>query len=278
MTNARLTIGLIQPTSTTSVERNAALSEPMIREAAAKGAQLISLPEVVNLVDIRKGRSMQEARTEADDPCLALYRALAKELGVWIHVGSLALRLEDEDRMANRAFMIDDKGEIRARYDKIHMFDVDLDGGESYRESKLFRPGEKAVLVDSPWGKIGLAICYDLRFPHLHRTLAENGARIILNPAAFTRKTGQAHWHTLLTARAIETTCFVAAAAQCGDHEDGRETYGHSLVVAPWGEVIADGGETPGIVITELDLGEVDKVRGMVPSLSNGRPFTLEEK
>lgn len=278
MTNARLTIGLIQPTSTTSVERNAALSEPMIREAAAKGAQLISLPEVVNLVDIRKGRSVQEARTEADDPCLALYRALAKELGVWIHAGSLALRLEDDDRMANRAFMIDDQGEIRARYDKIHMFDVDLEGGESYRESKLFRPGEQAVLVDSPWGKIGLAICYDLRFPHLHRTLAENGARIILNPAAFTRKTGQAHWHTLLTARAIETTCFVAAAAQCGDHEDGRETYGHSLVVAPWGEVIADGGETPGVVIAELDLGEVDKVRAMVPSLSNGRPFTLVEK
>ena len=277
MSETRLTIGLVQVTSTTEVARNAALTEPMIREAAAKGAQLISLPEVVNLVDIRKGRSLQEAKLEGDDPCLALYRSLAKELGVWIHAGSLALRLEDEDRMVNRAFMIDSQGEIRARYDKIHMFDVDLAGGESYRESKLFRPGDKAVLVETPWGKIGMTICYDLRFPQLHRTLAENGARIILNPAAFTRKTGQAHWHTLLTARAIETTCFVAAAAQCGDHEDGRETFGHSLVVAPWGEIIADGGEAPGVVITELDLAEVDRVRGMVPSLSNGRPFSLEE-
>lgn len=277
MSKDSLRIGLVQVTSTTKTDENADLTEASIRKAAAKGAELISLPEVVNLVDMRKGRSSQEARTEDDDPCLARYRALAKELGVWIHAGSLVIKLEDDDRMANRAYVIDNQGDIRARYDKIHMFDVDLEGGESYRESKLFRPGDKAVLVDTPWGKIGLTICYDLRFPHLHRQLAEAGARILLNPAAFTRKTGKAHWHTLLTARAIETTCFVAAAAQCGDHEDGRETFGHSLVVAPWGDVVADGGEKPGVVVADLDLALVDQARGMVPSLCNGRPFTLTE-
>lgn len=277
MSDANLRIGLVQVTSTTRVEDNATLTEGPIREAAARGAQLVSLPEVVNLVDMRKGRSSQEARFEEEDPCLALYRKLARELGIWIHAGSLVVKLEDDDRMANRAFMIDDQGEIRARYDKIHMFDVDLEGGESYRESKLFRPGDKAVLVDTPWGKIGLTICYDVRFPHLHRQLAEAGARILLNPAAFTRKTGKAHWHTLLTARAIETTCFVAAAAQCGDHDDGRETFGHSLVVSPWGDQLADGGTEPGVVIADLDLTLIDKTRGMVPSLKNGRPFTLTE-
>ena len=271
----RLTLGLVQITSTTSVDRNAELIEPLVREAAAKGAQLISLPEVVNLVDIRKGRSIREARIETEDPCLNLLKELAAELKVWIHAGSLAIKLEDDDRMANRAYMIDDQGEIRARYDKIHMFDVDLEGGESYRESKLFKPGEEAVLVETPWGPIGLTICYDLRFPHLHRTLAENGARVILNPAAFTAKTGKAHWHTLLSARAIETTCFIAAAAQTGSHEDGRETYGHSLAIAPWGEILVDGGEEPGVSIATLDLSQIDQVRGMVPSLSNGRPFEL---
>lgn len=271
----RLTLGLVQITSTTSVDRNAELIEPLVREAAAKGAQLISLPEVVNLVDIRKGRSIREARIETEDSCLNLLKELAAELKVWIHAGSLAIKLEDDDRMANRAYMIDDQGEIRARYDKIHMFDVDLEGGESYRESKLFKPGKEAVLVETPWGLIGLTICYDLRFPHLHRTLAENGARVILNPAAFTAKTGKAHWHTLLSARAIETTCFIAAAAQTGSHEDGRETYGHSLAIAPWGEILVDGGEEPGVSIATLDLDQIDQVRGMVPSLSNGRPFEL---
>lgn len=272
MTNS-LRIALIQPTSTTSIERNIALIEPMIRDAALDGAQLISLPEVANLTQMDRKKSVVEAQLENDDTFLARCQELASELNVWIHAGSLVVQLDDDDRMANRAYMIDDKGAIRARYDKIHMFDVDLEGGESYRESSLFRPGTKAALVDTPWGKIGLTICYDVRFPQLHRTLAQAGAKLILNPAAFTRKTGTAHWHTLLQARAIENGCFIAAAAQTGDHEDGRETYGHSLIIAPWGDIIADAGTKQGFIIADLDLAKVDEAHSMVPSLENGRDF-----
>lgn len=268
-----LKVGLVQVTSTVSIERNVALTAPMIREAAEKGAEMIVLPEVVNLVQKNRAESTKEAVTQDADPALAAYRELAKELGVWIHVGSLVVKLEGEERMANRGVMIDPTGGIRALYDKIHMFDVDLEGGESYRESKLFKPGEKAVLVDTPWGGYGMAICYDMRFPYLFRDLAHAGARILAVPAAFTRPTGRAHWHALLRARAIENSCFVIAAAQTGEHEDGRETYGHSIAIDPWGEVIADAGEAPGVIVVDLDLGKVDTVRGMVPSLRNDRPY-----
>jgi len=208
---------------------------------------------------------------EASDPALAAWRALAGELGIWLHAGSLVLRSEEDERFVNRGLLIGPDGGIRARYDKIHMFDVDLDGGESYRESSGFRPGERAVLAQTPWGGYGLTICYDLRFPHLYRLLAQAGARILAVPSAFTRQTGAAHWHTLLRSRAIETGCFVLAAAQCGDHEDGRQTYGHALAVSPWGEVLADAGETPGVVVVDLDLAAVEAARGKVPSLFHDR-------
>ncbi len=268
-----LRVACVQLTSTTDIATNVGLSSELIREAHRKGARLVALPEVVNLVQRSRRRSMEAAYEEGDEPALAAYRALAGELGLWILAGSLVVRLENEERLANRSYLIDDQGEIVAYYDKIHMFDVDLAGGESYRESKTFRPGERAVVADTPWGRLGMTVCYDLRFPYLYRALAKAGADILAVPAAFTRQTGRAHWHVLLRARAIETGCFVLAPAQCGDHEDGRETYGHSLIVSPWGEVLADGGEAPGVVIADLDLAAVAKAREMVPSLSHDRSF-----
>lgn len=268
-----LKVGLVQMCSTVSVERNIQISSDLIRQAAAQGAELIALPEVVNLMQMDKSESRKVARFEAEDPSVAAYRALAKELGVWLHAGSLMIRLEEEERFANRAFLIDPQGNVHARYDKIHMFDVDLANGESYRESNGFRPGDHATLTDTPWGGYGMAVCYDVRFAHLFRDLAKAGARILAVPAAFTRTTGKAHWHTLLRARAIENGCFVIAPAQCGDHEDGRQTFGHSLIIDPWGEVLADGGEDPGVILAELDLDRVDQVRAMVPSLNNDRPY-----
>lgn len=266
-------VGLVQMCSTISVARNIEISTGLIREAAAQGAELVVLPEVVNLMQMDKSESRKVARLESEDPSVAAYRALAKELGIWLHAGSLMIRLEEEERFANRGFLIGPDGEIRSRYDKIHMFDVDLANGESYRESNGFRPGDHATLADTPWGGYGMAVCYDVRFPHLFRDLAKAGARILAVPAAFTRTTGKAHWHTLLRARAIENGCFVLAAAQCGDHEDGRETFGHSLVIDPWGEILADGGEAPGVVMADLPLERVDQVRAMVPSLNNDRPY-----
>jgi len=268
-----LTVGLVQMTSTTSVERNIEISSRYIRDAAEQGAELVALPEVVNMMQRDRTQSSRIAAMEARDASLVAYRALARELGIWLHVGSLAIMLEDDPRFANRGYLIDPQGEIRGKYDKIHMFDVDLANGESYRESSGFRPGECAVVVETPWGGYGMAVCYDVRFPHLFRDLAKAGARILAVPAAFTRTTGQAHWHTLLRARAIENGCFVIAPAQCGDHEDGRKTFGHALAIDPWGEILADGGTEPGIVVATLDLKRVAEVRGMVPSLDNDRPY-----
>jgi predicted amidohydrolase len=184
----------------------------------------------------------------------------------------MSVKLEGE-RLANRSFLIDPAGQIKARYDKIHMFDVDLAGGESYRESATYRPGDRAVLANLPWGTLGMTICYDMRFPQLYRTLAQAGAMFITVPSAFTRPTGQAHWHVLLRARAIETGCFIIAPAQCGEHAEGRKTYGHSLIVSPWGEVLADGGEQVGISLVEIDATKVREARGMVPALDHDRAF-----
>jgi hypothetical protein len=273
MTDRRLKVACAQLCSTTDPERNVALVRDLVAEAAAKGAQLVGLPEVVNLMQVRRKEAVQVAHREADDPSLKAFREMAKEHGIWLHAGSLALKLEDDERLTNRGFLIDPEGRIRGRYDKIHMFDVDLEGGESYRESNGFRPGDHAELVQTPWGGYGMSVCYDVRFPHLYRGLAQAGASMLSVPAAFTRKTGQAHWHILLRARAIENGCFLFAPAQCGDHEDGRKTYGHALIVAPWGEVLADAGEDPGLAIAEIDLEEVERVRGMVPSLSNDRRY-----
>ena len=270
-----LDIALVQYCATTSIARNIALAAPLIRDAAATGATLVCLPEVANLMQRDRAAALKEAQAEADEPALAAWRGLAVELGIWLHLGSLVVRLPDDARFANRAFLIDPAGKIRARYDKIHMFDVNLDDGEQIRESRGFRPGSNAVLVDMPWGGYGLSICYDLRFPYLYRGLAQAGADVLSVPAAFTRQTGEAHWHTLLRARAIENGCFVIAAAQCGDHEDGRRTFGHSLVVDPWGVVLADGGTEPGVTTARLDFSQVARARDRVPSLQHDRAINL---
>ncbi len=270
-----LRVACVQVTSKTKIADNIALTDPMIREAAEKGAQLVVLPEVVNLVQRDRDAARAEMQLEANEPALAAYRALARELGIWIHVGSLAVWGDDGKKPVNRGYLLRPDGTIAAKYDKIHMFDVDLENNEIYRESDSFEPGDQAVLASTPWGGYGMTICYDMRFPDLYRSLASAGARILTAPASFTRPTGQAHWHTLLRSRAIENGCFMISAAQCGDHEDGRKTYGHSLIIDPWGEILADGGEESGVVIADLDLSRVEKVRGMVPSLKNGRPFSL---
>jgi predicted amidohydrolase len=268
-----LTVGCVQLTSTTDIAENIKISSDLIREAHGQGAQLIGLPEVVNLVQRSRRKSAEIVRTEDEETSLKAYRELATELGIWLHTGSLVIKLLGDERNVNRSFLIDDKGAIAATYDKIHMFDVDLENGVSFRESKGTRPGGRAVVAETPWCGIGMTVCYDVRFAYLYRALAQAGASILMVPSAFTRPTGRDHWHILLQARAIETGCFVVASAQCGDHEDGRETYGHSLIVAPWGEILADGGEEPGVVIAELDFALVDKARGMVPALLHDRDF-----
>jgi predicted amidohydrolase len=269
----KLNVACIQLTSTTKIEENIDISAALIREAHAKGAQLITMPEVVNLCQRRSELALKTVRFEEEEPALAAYRALADELKVWLLVGSLAIKLPDDARLANRSYLIDSTGRVVATYDKLHMFDVNLANGETFRESRTYRPGDRAVVAPTPWGTLGMTVCYDVRFPYLYRSVAHAGARMIAVPSAFTRRTGEAHWHILLRARAIETGCFVIAPAQCGDHEDGRKSYGHSLIVGPWGEVIADGGEQPGVIVAELDFAEVDQARSMIPSLTHDRSY-----
>ena len=276
-----LRAGLIQLTSSDDPAANLPATEALVREAAAGGAQLILTPEVTNIVTSDPALRARLLRSEADDPTLARLRAVAAELGVWLLIGSLALRTDDQGgdgRFANRSLLVGPDGAVRARYDKIHMFDVDVSETETWRESAAFRPGERAVVAPTPWGGLGMTICYDLRFPALHRALAEAGAAILTVPAAFTRPTGEAHWEVLLRARAIETGCFALAPAQCGAHPRGdggemRRTWGHSLAVAPWGEVLADGGEAPGVTLVDLDMGAVEAARRRIPALRNARRF-----
>jgi predicted amidohydrolase len=248
----------------------------MIGEAKAAGAEYVQTPEMTNIMEAKRERLFATIREENADISLAAFRELARSHGIFIHVGSLALKVAPQ-KAANRGFLIDPKGDIVARYDKVHMFDVDLGNGESYRESNSYRPGEIAVTGDLPWGRLGVTICYDLRFPALYRALAETGATMLAIPSAFTQKTGEAHWHVLMRARAIENTCFVFAAAQGGKHENGRETFGHSLIVDPWGRILAEGGTEPGVVMAEVDLNEVAKVRARMPSLQHGRRFEIVE-
>jgi predicted amidohydrolase len=270
-----LNIGLLQTTTGIDPAVEARRLADGIADLAAKGAQLIFTPEMSGLLDRDRARAAPHIVAEAENPVLAAIRDAARSAGVWVQLGSLALRADGDDpRAVNRGFLIDDAGTIRARYAKIHLFDVAL-GSESWRESAAYQPGTEAVVVDTPWAPLGLTICYDLRFPALHRALAEAGAQMISVPAAFTRPTGAAHWHVLLRARAIETGCFVIAAAQTGEHEDGRATWGHSLVVAPWGEVLLDMGEAPGGAVIGIDLAQVAAARGKVPALEHARPFTL---
>jgi predicted amidohydrolase len=248
----------------------------MIGEAKAAGVDYVLTPEMTNILAAKREQLFAVIAEEESDNALATLRELARQFGIYIHIGSLAIRIS-HDRAANRSFLVDPKGDIAARYDKIHMFDVDLAGGESYRESRNYRPGDSAVLADLPWGRLGLTICYDLRFPALYRALAEAGATMLSIPSAFTKQTGDAHWHVLVRARAIENGCFVFAAAQGGKHENGRDTYGHSLIVDPWGRIIAEGGTEPGVVMARIDPAEVTKARARIPSLQHGRRFEIVE-
>ena len=271
-------VALAQLRSSDDPAANLPDTERLVREAAAAGAEWVLTPEVTNIVSASRTRQNEVLALEAEDKTLARLTEVAGELRIWLSIGSLALLSGDADgRFVNRQFLIGPDGAVVARYDKIHMFDVDLGGEERYRESAGYRPGGEAVLAEMPWGKVGLTTCYDMRFPKLYRALAEAGADVLTAPSAFTVPTGQAHWHVLLRARAIETGCYVLAPAQWGRHEAVRgrvrETYGHSLVVAPWGEVIADAGEGVGLVYADLDIQAVRSARRRVPSLSNSREF-----
>jgi deaminated glutathione amidase len=248
----------------------------LISEAKSAGAEYVLTPEMTNILAAKREHLFGAIVAEEADPSLATLRELARQLGVYIHIGSLAVSLSPE-RAANRSFLVDRKGNIAARYDKIHMFDVDLANGESYRESRNYRPGEQAVLADLPWGRLGLTICYDLRFPALYRALAEAGATMLAIPSAFTKQTGEAHWHVLVRSHAIENGCFVFAAAQGGKHENGRDTYGHSLIVDPWGRIMAEGSTDPGVVMAEIDPTEIANARARIPSLQHGRRFEIVE-
>lgn len=268
--------GLVQMCSGTDMSRNLKDASALVREAHARGAQYVLTPEVTNLVEDDKERTRAIVQPEAQDISVAGFSALAAELGLWLHVGSLALRADD-GRAVNRSLLFDPKGKVAARYDKIHLFDVTLPSGQQIRESDSFAPGESAVVAALPWGKLGLAICYDMRFPKLFNTLANAGASFMAVPAAFTVPTGRAHWHVLLRARAIETGSFVLAAAQGGTHECGRATYGHSLVINPWGEILAEAGETPEVLVVDVDPELVERDRTRIPALRNAREFGLKE-
>jgi predicted amidohydrolase len=267
---------MIQMRAGLTVSANVDAAVRMIGEAKDAGAAYVQTPEMTNIMEVKRERLFSTIVAEEQDTSLATFRELARKLGIYVHVGSLAIKVGPE-RASNRAFLIDPRGAIAARYDKIHMFDVDLSGGESYRESRTYRAGELAVLSDLPWGRLGITICYDLRFPALYRALAEAGATILAIPSAFTKQTGEAHWHVLNRARAIENGCFVFAAAQGGKHENGRETFGHSLIVDPWGRILAEGATEPGVVMAEIDIGEVAKARARIPSLEHGRRFEIIE-
>src|SRR6266536_1066709 len=257
---ATFTAGLVQMRSGLSPQANLDAAVRLIEEAKRDGADYVLTPEMTNILEVKRERLFAAIAPEEKDATLAAFRELARKLGIFLHVGSLAIKLLLE-KAANRSFLIDRKGEIIARYDKIHMFDVELSGGESYRESRNYRPGEIGVAADLPWGRLGLTVCYDLRFPSLYRALAEAGCSFLAVPSAFTRPTGKAHWHILLRARAVETGCFVFAPAQTGEHVQGRKTYGHSLIIAPWGEVLADGGEDVGFITAKVDPAMVEEAR-----------------
>jgi deaminated glutathione amidase len=273
-------VGLVQLCVTDDPEANLSQTLGFVREAAAQGAQFVLTPECTNGLTSNRDRQRAVLQTEDADLTLATLRAEAAALGIWLLIGSLGIKTGDADgRFANRSYLIDPTGAIAAWYDKIHMFDVNVSETEVYRESAAYRPGDRAVVADTSLGKIGMTVCYDVRFAHLYRALAQGGAQIITVPAAFNHITGAAHWEVLLRARAIETGCFVLAPAQTGFHAEvagkGRRTHGHSLVVAPWGEVLADGGTQAGVMLVDIDIAEVARARGRVPSINHDRAFDL---
>lgn len=268
---------ILQTTTGIDPDVNARALIEAVAEAKLQGADMLFTPEMSGLLDRDRARAAGRIVAEGEDRVLAAVREAAARHGVWVHLGSLAV-LRDDGRYANRGFVIDAGGRVRARYDKLHLFDVTLATGESWRESAAYAPGDASVVVDTPLGRLGLSICYDLRFPVLYAALSEVGATVLAIPAAFTRSTGEAHWHVLMRARAIESAAFVIAAAQSGRHEDGRETYGHSLAVDPWGEVLADLGEAPGLTVVDLDGTQLAAVRARVPVIEHRRaipPVTL---
>jgi predicted amidohydrolase len=276
MTAAKFKAAMIQMRSGLTPAANVDAAAKLITEAKSNGADYVQTPEMTNILAANSQQLFAATSDENSDPSLAAFRELAKKLGLYVHVGSLAIKILP-DKCANRGFLIDPDGNIAARYDKIHMFDVDLANGESYRESSRYRPGESGVVADLPWGRLGITICYDLRFPALYRALAEAGASFLAIPSAFTQQTGEAHWNVLMRARAIENGSFVLAAAQGGLHEHGRSTYGHSLIIDPWGRVLAEGGTEPGVVMAEIDPAEVAAARAKIPSLQHGRRFEMIE-
>ena len=276
MTGSKFRAGLIQTRAGRSPAANLEAVAKLIGEAKSAGADYVQTPEMTNIMEVGRDKLMAAITPEENDASLATFRELARQLSIHLHIGSLAVKAS-VDKAANRGFLIDPRGEIVARYDKIHMFDVDLAGGESYRESRNYQAGELAVMTDLPWGRLGLTVCYDLRFPSLYRALADAGASFLAVPSAFTRQTGEAHWHVLMRARAIENGCYVFAAAQGGKHENGRETFGHSLIVDPGGRILAEGGIEPEVLMAEIDPAEVAAARSRIPSLQHGRRFEVIE-
>jgi len=273
MSGRKIKVACIQLRSSDDMESNLSETSALIRRAHADGAKFIATPENTCLMAPDGGAKLEKSFSESADPTLPAFCELANKLDIWLLIGSLAIKVSDT-KTANRSFLIGPDGRVAARYDKIHLFDVNLPSGETYRESNTVAPGDDAVAVNLPWARVGLSVCYDLRFPQLYRTLAKAGAEILTVPSAFTETTGKAHWHVLLRARAIENACFVMAPAQGGEHANGRRTYGHSLIVGPWGDILAEGGVDPGIVAAELDLDEIGAARGRVPALNHDRPYS----
>ncbi len=269
------TVACIQTNAAPDAPANIIAATGLIRQARDAGADFILLPETVNMMEPKNSLLREKVALQDDDQTLRAFQSLARETGAWILAGSIILKLPGETKKAaNRSLLIGPDGNVTARYDKIHMFDVDLGNEERYRESSSYEPGAEAVLTDLPWGRLGMSICYDIRFPHLYRHLAKGGADYISIPSAFTRTSGKAHWHVLARARAIETGCYVFAPAQCGDHAGNRQTFGHSLIVDPWGNVLADGGEDIGFITAEIDPDKVSEARQKIPSLTHDRPYT----
>lgn len=263
----------VQLNSGNDMSMNLRAAGDRVREASAQGAQFIMLPEYAALLD-GSGRVMREGSyPEAEHPALASFQALARETRAWLLVGSLTVKIDGE-LMANRSFLLSSDGAVAARYDKVHMFDVTLPSGKVIRESSAYRPGERAILAPTPWGQLGMTVCYDLRFPQLYRALAQAGAIFLAVPSSFQRETGGAHWHALLRSRAIENSSYVFAPAMCGDHPGNRMTYGHSLIIDPWGKILAELGSEPGVIVADIDPAEVARVRGMLPSLEHDREFS----
>ncbi len=266
--------GLVQMRSGKDIKDNLFQAEALIRDAAGRGASYVQTPENTLIMEVDAKHLLEKIATEEATEGVTLFSRLARELGIWLHIGSLAIKVA-KGRAANRAFLFAPNGELVLRYDKIHMFDVNLPSGESYRESSTFVPGKSAFVAHLPWGPFGIATCYDMRFPEHYKALAQAGAKFLTAPSAFTKVTGEAHWHILLRARAIENSCFVFAAAQGGRHASGRTTYGHSIIVSPWGEILAEAGTEPGVIVADIDAAEVDRVRARIPALDHTRAFKV---